>query len=181
MTFRKIKTELDGVYLIESPVYKDDRGFFTESYVARDFKEIEIPYKYVQDNLSFSKKGVLRGMHYQLKPYPQDKYVFVVKGKILDVVVDIRKNSSTYKKYIKIELSSSTGKSLFVPQGYAHGFLALEDTHLYYKVTNPFFKDLDRSIRWNDPDIGIDWEVENPIISDKDKNAPLLKDAEVFS
>lgn len=180
MTFRKIKTELDGVYIIESSVYKDDRGFFTESYVAGDFKEIEIPYEYVQDNLSFSKKGVLRGMHYQLKPYPQDKYVFVVKGKILDVVVDIRKNSSTYKKYIKIELSNSTGKSLFVPQGYAHGFLALEDTHLYYKVTNPFFKDLDRSIRWNDPDIGIDWGIENPIISDKDKNAPFIKDAEVF-
>jgi len=180
MAFYKINTELRDVCIIQSDIYNDERGFFTEAHVVDRFDELNIPIEFVQDNLSFSKKGVLRGLHYQLKPFPQDKLVFVIKGKILDVVVDIRKSSPTYLKHIKIELSENLGKSIYVPRGFAHGFLALEDTYLYYKVTHNFIKELDRSIRWNDPDIGIDWGIENPFLSDKDRNAPFLKDAEVF-
>jgi dTDP-4-dehydrorhamnose 3,5-epimerase len=180
MSFFKKRTDLEGVSIIESSIYRDDRGFFTEAFVFDSFDSSDIPFDFVQDNISFSKKNVLRGLHYQLKPFPQDKLVFVIKGKILDVVVDIRKKSPTYMKYIKIELSSDLGRSIFVPQGFAHGFLALEDTYLYYKVTNVFVKELDRSIRWDDPDIGIDWGIINPLVSDKDNEAPLLRNAEVF-
>jgi len=180
MAFFKKRTDLEGVFIIESNIYRDDRGFFTEAFVLDSFDYSDIPSGFVQDNISFSKKNVLRGLHYQLKPFPQDKLVFVIKGKILDVVVDIREKSSTYMKHVKIELSSDSGRSIFVPRGFAHGFLALEDTYLYYKVTNTFVKELDRSIRWDDPDIGIDWGITNPLISDKDNEAPLLRNAEVF-
>ncbi|HRZ18849.1 MAG TPA: dTDP-4-dehydrorhamnose 3,5-epimerase [Methanofastidiosum sp.] len=175
MGFKIVETFLDGVVVLEPDIYRDDRGSFCELFVVSTLNKT-----FVQDNISFSKSGVLRGLHYQLEPMPQDKLVFAASGRILDVAVDLRFESPTFLKHFAIELSYENRKGLFVPRGFAHGFLALEDSNVFYKVTNFFNKELDRSIRWDDPDIGIDWPIKSPTLSDKDRTASLWKKAEIF-
>ena len=179
MPFKFRKLEIPDVILIESKVFEDERGFFMETYKASEFKANGIPYDFVQDNHSKSQKGVLRGLHYQLKPMEQGKLVRCIRGRIWDVAVDIRKGSPWYGKWVAIELSEENKLMLWVPPGFAHGFVALEDnTEVIYKVTKEYAPKLDRGIIWNDPDIGIEWPIDNPILSKKDSKLPKLRDAE---
>lgn len=172
--------EMPEVILIEGPVYNDDRGWFTERYKASEFAKNGIPDQFVQDNHALStKKGTLRGIHYQNPPKPQGKLVHVTQGEILDVVVDIRKGSPTFGRHVTATLSGADRTLLWVPPGFGHGLLTLEhNTAVAYKVTGEYSKELDRSILWNDPALGIKWPIRDPILSDKDRNAPLLRDAD---
>ena len=179
MPFIFKRLEIPDVILIEPKIFEDARGFFMETYKYSEFRKNGIEYEFVQDNHSKSKKGVLRGLHYQLKPMEQGKLVRCIRGRIWDVAVDIRKGSPWYKKWVAVELSEENKLMLWVPPGFAHGFVALEDnTEVVYKVTKEYTPELDRGIIWNDPDIGIEWPIENPILSEKDSNLPRLKDAE---
>lgn len=173
------KTKLDGVFIIKPPVYEDDRGFFMESYNAREFEKVNVNYNFVQDNHSLSSsKDTIRGLHYQLAPYSQTKLIRVIAGSIYDVVVDIRKNSSTFGHWNGVVLSKENKQQLLVPKGFAHGFCTLEpNTEVIYKVDAFYSPEHDRGIIWNDPAIGIEWPTNNPQLSDKDKKHPLLKDA----
>ena len=177
-----IKTELDGAYIIEPQVFGDNRGWFTETFSAAKLKEsgIEVP-EFVQDNHSYSAgKGIIRGLHCQLDPHSQTKLIRCTRGEIYDVIVDIREGSPTYKKWIKVFLSSENKLQLYIPQGFLHGFVTLtNDVEVQYKVDNYYNKSADRSVKFDDPEFGIDWGVVNPVLSDKDKNAPLLKDSDV--
>jgi len=177
---RVIETDLPGVLIIEPRVFEDERGWFMESYSYRVFKELGIDAVFVQDNHSYSKrKGTLRGIHFQNNPMAQTRLVRCTRGKILDVAVDLRKGSPTYKKWIMVELSEENKRMLFIPRGFGHAFLTLtDDVEVQYKVDQYYSKELDRSIRWNDPDIGIDWPIKDPILSEKDRNAPLLKESD---
>jgi len=169
--------ELKGVFEITPKVFKDDRGFFFEAFNADAFKRSGIPYEFVQDNQSFSKKGVVRGLHFQRAPFPQGKLVRVLSGKIIDVIVDLRKDSSTFGKSLQIPISSDIGNMVYVPVGFAHGFVAIEDAVLFYKCTNGYDKASDGGLRWNDPALNIHWDLrEEPILSDKDMTLPFLKD-----
>lgn len=178
------KTSLDGVLIIRPKRFGDQRGFFSETYNEKFFHEAGITAKFVQDNHSFSKqKGVLRGLHYQLYPHAQAKLVRVTRGRVFDVAVDIRKNSPTFLKWTGIELSADNWTQFYIPAGFAHGFLTLEeDCEFLYKVTDFYAPSCDRSIRFDDPDIAIDWPLKtsNLVLSDKDLNAPFLKDADIF-
>jgi dTDP-4-dehydrorhamnose 3,5-epimerase len=171
------KTKLEGLYLIEPKVFEDARGYFLESYNEQTFKKNGIDVNFVQDNQSLSCKGTLRGLHFQKPPYAQAKLVRVITGSILDVVVDIRKNSNTYGEYFSIVLSGENKRMLYIPEGFAHGFLALEDnTLIQYKCSNFYNKETEGGLIWNDPDININWGIGyEPIISDKDKNNVSLK------
>lgn len=152
-----------------------------ESYKKSEFVSNGINVEFRQDNHSFSTKGVLRGLHYQKTPSAQAKLVRVIKGSVWDVAVDIRKNSPTFKKWIAIELSEENKKMFYIPEGFAHGFLALTDeVHLMYKCSNEYSTQSDAGILWNDPELAIKWPIDNPILSDKDLVLPLLRDAEVF-
>ncbi|NLK62508.1 MAG: dTDP-4-dehydrorhamnose 3,5-epimerase [Fusobacteria bacterium] len=170
------KRAIDGLLLIKPKIYSDNRGTFTEMYNKRDYMKIGINCEFVQDNISISQKGVLRGLHFQ-KRYEQDKLIKVISGKILDIVVDIRKNSETYGKYEKILLDSKDKSLYFVPKGFAHGFLSLEDnTEVLYKCSEYYYKDYEFGYIWDDMTLNIDWELnkygvlkENLIISEKDK------------
>lgn len=175
-----VKTELEGVYILEPKVFGDNRGWFMESFSDRVFKELGLEINFVQDNHSYSAtKGTLRGLHFQNKPMAQTKLVRCTRGKILDVAVDIRKGSPTYKKWIAVELSEDNKKQLLIPKGFAHGFVTLtDDVEVQYKVDECYSKELDRSIRFDDPEIGVEWGIDNPILSEKDKNAPFLKDSD---
>jgi dTDP-4-dehydrorhamnose reductase/dTDP-4-dehydrorhamnose 3,5-epimerase len=177
---RIIKTKLEGVYIIEPKVFGDHRGWFMESYSKIKFKKNGIDIDFVQDNHSLSaKKGTIRGLHFQINPIAQTKLVRCTKGRILDVAVDIRKGSPTYKQWISVELSEENKKQLLIPKGFAHGFLTLTDNvEVQYKVDEYYSQEHDRSIRYDDPDIGIDWGIDNPILSEKDLKAPLLKDSD---
>lgn len=170
-----VKTKLNGVYIIEPQVFGDERGWFMETYSK--IKIPEITCDFIQDNHSYSKeKGTLRGIHFQNGEYAQAKLVRAVRGTVLDVVVDLRKGSPTYKEWIAVELSAENKKQLFIPRGFGHGFLTLtNDVEFVYKADNYYNHENDRSIRFDDPDIGIDWGINNPILSDKDKIAPFLK------
>jgi dTDP-4-dehydrorhamnose 3,5-epimerase len=176
---------LDGVFEILPRKFGDDRGFFSETYKAKAFRDAGIDFSFVQDNHSFSAaKGVVRGLHYQLPPFAQDKLLRVVRGAILDVAVDIRKSSPTFGRWVAQEVSAEKWNQILVPKGFAHGFMTLvENTEVLYKVTDYYSPEHDRSIRYDDPAIGIDWPIPASGIqtSDKDKNAPLLADAEVFA
>jgi dTDP-4-dehydrorhamnose 3,5-epimerase len=176
-----IKTKLDGVVILEPKVFKDHRGFFMESYSKRVYEELGLDYNLVQDNHSLSiEAGVLRGLHYQKHPKAQTKIVRVASGAVLDVVVDIRKGSPTYGEWISVILSADNFRQIVVPKGFAHGILTLvPNTHLLYKVDEFYSPENDRAIRWNDPDLNIEWNWSNPILSEKDKNAPFLKEAEI--
>lgn len=174
---RREKTALEGVVVIEPDVFTDERGFFMESYNAARYQEIGIHEVFAQDNMSLSKKGVLRGLHYQAPPMGQAKLVQVTRGKVLDVVVDIRSGSKTFGQHVMVELSGENHRQLYIPEGFAHGFVALEDDTLFqYKCTNVYSKEHERGILWNDPSLGIAWGIENPIVAEKDKNFPLFKD-----
>jgi len=176
-----INTEIDGLLIIEPKVFSDERGWFSETYNKKKLLDLGVNIDFLQDNHSLSKqKGVLRGLHFQIQPYPQTKLVRCTKGKIWDVAVDLRKSSSTYLKWFAIELSESNHKMLLIPQGFAHGFLTLEEnSEVQYKVDNLYNPSSDRSIYYNDPKLYIDWPLKKVILSDKDKNAPLLKDSDV--
>lgn len=179
--FNKIETGLEGAYILEPTVFGDERGFFLESYSKRDFEEIGIPYEFVQDNHSKSKKGVLRGMHFQTQ-YSQDKLVRVVAGSVYDVVVDLRKGSKTFGKYFGVLLTAQNKKQFLVPKGFAHGFLTLEDnTEFLYKCTEYYMPQFDSGILWNDSEVGIDWKLsefqitESELtLSEKDKKQQTL-------
>ncbi|MCS7231522.1 MAG: dTDP-4-dehydrorhamnose 3,5-epimerase [Elusimicrobiota bacterium] len=178
MPFEFKKLEIPEVYLIIPKVFKDERGFFMEVYKKSDFLKAKINFDFLQDNISFSTKGVLRGLHYQLHPKAQGKLVRCLKGRIWDVAVDIRKGSPTFGKWVAVELTEENKYMLWVPPGFAHGFVALEDAEVHYKTTEEYEPELDRGIFWKDPDLNISWPVSSPILSEKDKSLPLLKEAE---
>jgi len=181
MPFVFNKCEIPGLVIVEPRAFADDRGFFLESYKKSDFVKNGIDIEFMQDNHSLSSKGVLRGLHYQKPPYTQAKLVRVVKGTAWDVAVDIRKNSPTYKKWIGVELSEENRRMFYMPEGFAHGFLALTDeVHLLYKCSNEYSPSHDAGIIWNDPELAIEWPVDEPSLSDKDLILPYFKDAEVF-
>jgi dTDP-4-dehydrorhamnose 3,5-epimerase len=169
-------TPFDGLFIIQPKIFADERGYFFESYNFHTIsKFIEQP-QFVQDNQSLSQKNVLRGLHFQNPPHSQIKLVQVVKGAVLDVVVDIRKESKTYGKHFKIVLDEKNKTQLWVPEGFAHGFCTLEDNTIFqYKCSKLYNKDSEDSVMWNDLDLGIDWGVQNPIISEKDKFAKAFK------
>lgn len=174
------KTKLDGVLIIEPDVFGDDRGWFMESYSKKKLLELGIDCDFVQDNHSFStEKNTLRGLHFQDKPKAQSKLIRCTRGKVLDVAVDLRKDSPTYKQWVSVELSEENKKQFFIPKGFAHGFLTLSDNvEFQYKVDEYYDKEADRSIRFDDPELNIDWGIEGPIVSEKDGAAPFLTDSD---
>ncbi|GLC29734.1 dTDP-4-dehydrorhamnose 3,5-epimerase [Clostridium omnivorum] len=180
--FKFTETEIDGVFIIEPAVFGDHRGYFMETYNYEDFKKAGLDMVFVQDNQSKSKKGVLRGLHFQ-NPHSQGKLVRVISGKVFDVAVDLRKNSKTYGKWTGEILSAENKKQFYVPQGFAHGFLVLsEEAEFVYKCTDFYHPECEGSILWNDPQIGIEWPVEGIdeiLLSEKDKNAKSLKDMKI--
>jgi len=179
--FKKIKTPIKNLYIIETTIFRDDRGFFMESYNQREFAEIGLNMEFVQDNHSKSNKGTLRGLHFQVK-YPQGKLVRVSKGTVYDVAVDLREGSKTYGQYYGIILSEDNKKLFYIPKGFAHGFLVLsENVEFMYKTTDYYYPDYDRGIIWDDKDINIDWPLqtyglkeEDLLLSAKDRNLPTL-------
>lgn len=174
------KTKLDGVLILEPDVFGDHRGWFMESWSKKKYEEVGINVEFVQDNESFTaKKGTLRGIHFQQAPFAQSKLVRVVQGAVLDVAVDLRKGSPTYLQWVAVELSSENKKQFFIPQGFGHGFLTLTDNvQFVYKCDNFYSKEHDRSIRFDDEEIGVEWGVTDPIVSEKDMNAPKVKDSD---
>ena len=181
MNFKK--TAIEGVYIIEPRVFNDARGYFFEAWKKEEFEKNIGPIEFVQDNESKSSYGVLRGLHYQKGAASQSKLVRVIKGKVLDVAVDIRKSSPTFGQHVMVELSDENKRQFFIPRGFAHGFLVLSDETVFtYKVDNPYAPQAEAGICWNDPAIGIDWPIDpkDVLTSEKDMKQPLLKDAEVF-
>lgn len=177
---KKIETSLPGVFILEPQVYGDYRGYFMETYSSKAFEDLGIDRVFVQDNQSFtSQKGTLRGLHFQINPMAQCKVVRVTHGAVLDVAVDIRLGSPNYCKWVGVELSADNKRMLFIPRGFAHGFVTLtEDVEFLYKVDNLYSKECDRSIRYDDPDICVQWGVKNPVLSQKDLSAPLMRDSD---
>lgn len=177
MTFEFIKQNIEDVILIKPKVFCDNRGFFMESYKKSEFIANGIDVDFVQDNHSKSSAHVLRGLHYQANPHAQAKLVRCLKGKIYDVAVDIRPNSNTFGQYVKVELSEENKQMLYIPQGFAHGFVVIsENAEILYKTSGEYAPESDRGILWNDKDININWEIDfEPILSEKDKNQPELK------
>lgn len=176
-----IRTEIDGVVILEPKVFGDNRGYFFESFSERDFNEQVREIRFVQDNESRSCYGVLRGLHFQKPPYSQSKLVRVVKGAVLDVAVDIRKGSPTFGKHVTIELTEDNHRQVFIPRGFAHGFAVLSDEVVFqYKCDNFYAPQYEGAIAWDDPDLNIDWKVpaEKMILSEKDIRHPRLKDAD---
>lgn len=174
-----IKTDIDGLVIIEPRVFGDSRGYFFESFSERDFKREVADVDFVQDNESKSSYGVVRGLHFQKPPYAQAKLVRVVKGKVLDVAVDLRKDSPTFGQYAAMELSEENHRQMFIPRGFAHGFSVLSDEVIFqYKCDNYYAPQSEGAIAWDDPDLGIDWKVpaDKAILSDKDTKHPRLKD-----
>lgn len=179
MPFEFVPMKIEGVVLIKPRVFSDARGYFQEKYHKSAFRESGLVMEFVQDNHSHSRKGVLRGLHYQLNPKPQGKLVSVIRGEIFDVGVDIRQGSPTYGQYVGEILSQENHHLLYLPEGFAHGFIVLsEHADVIYKVTHEFTPALDRGILWNDPDLKIEWPVSDPLLSEKDRNLPILADCE---
>ena len=178
------QTDIKGVFIIEPRVFQDARGYFFEAWKDEEFQQKVGKIKFIQDNESKSSYGVLRGLHYQKGEYSQAKLVRVIKGKVLDVAVDIRKSSPTFGKYVMVELSEENKRQLFIPRGFAHGFLVLSDEAIFtYKVDNVYSPQTEASLRWNDETVGIKWpiDVKDVVLSDKDLNKGLaLKDVKVF-
>lgn len=182
MAFKFNPTGIEGLTIIDSDKFGDKRGFFMETFRESLFFEGGIKAHFKQDNCSFSTKGVLRGLHYQLAPHTQGKLVRVVEGSIWDVALDIRKNSPTFGKWHGVELNEDNNLAFYIPPGFAHGFVVLSDVALViYKSTEEYKPESERGIRWNDPAVGIKWPTENPKIAERDANFPLLKDAEILS
>jgi dTDP-4-dehydrorhamnose 3,5-epimerase len=180
--FTLTESKIKGVYVIEPKVFGDNRGYFMETYNYEDFKNAGLDMVFVQDNQSKSKKGVLRGLHYQ-RPNPQGKLVRVISGEVFDVAVDLRKGSPTYGEWEGVRLSAENKKQFYVPEGFAHGFVVLsEEAEFVYKCTDFYHPEFEGSIAWNDSNIGIEWPIDNieeVILSDKDKKAPLLNDVKI--
>lgn len=175
------ETAVNGVFEIEPKVFGDNRGWFYESYSKEKLEKLGITVEFIQDNRSFSaQKGTLRGLHCQTNPKAQAKLITCLKGAILDVAVDIRKGSPTYMKWVAVELNEDNKKMLYIPKGCLHGFVTLTDNvEVTYKVDEYYSPENDRSVCFCDPEIGVEWGIENPVLSEKDKNAPLLKDSDV--
>ena len=171
------KEEIDGIMIFEPKVFQDTRGYFKESYNEKTFNNfIDDEITFIQDNISESNRHVLRGLHFQAPPYAQGKLIQVIKGSVIDIAVDLRKASNTFGKHVKVEISSKNHRQLWIPPGFAHGFVALEDHTIFsYKCTNYYSKKHEMDLLWNDVDLDINWGVENPIISEKDKNAHSFK------
>ena len=166
------KTKINGVFLIKPQIFKDKRGYFFESFNSKEFrKAIGFDVQFVQDNQSLSSKNVLRGLHFQHPPFAQAKLVSVIKGEVLDVVVDIRKESDTYGEYVAAYLSEENHHQLYIPEGMAHGFLTIRDDTIFtYKCSNYYCKDYEDGIIWNDSNLNIDWNIKNPLVSEKDQH-----------
>lgn len=178
-----VKTAIEGVYIIEPRVFNDARGYFFEAWKKDEFEQHIGKVDFVQDNESKSSYGVLRGLHYQKGEFSQAKLVRVIKGRVLDVAVDLRKSSPTFGQYVMVELSDENKRQFFIPRGFAHGFLVLSDEAIFtYKVDNVYAPQADAGIRWNDPDVGIQWpiDLDKVMTSEKDLKQPFLRDAEVF-
>lgn len=177
---RVLETKLDGVYLFEPHVFRDGRGFFMESYNERVMEELGFSFHFVQDNHSLSvAAGTIRGLHYQEEPMAQTKLVRVTRGAIYDVAVDLRKDSPTFGKWVGVILSTENYRQILIPKGFAHGFCTLvRNTEVLYKVDQFYSPEHDKGIRWNDPEIGIDWPVSEPILSEKDMKHPFLHEVE---
>ena len=174
-----LRTELDGVFILEPVVFSDDRGFFMETYQKENYIKLGISVDFAQDNLSFSRSETLRGLHFQ-HPHGQAKLVQVLFGHVFDVTVDIRNGSPTFGQWIGIHLSDDNKRQIFIPEGFAHGFCVLSGTALFsYKCSDLYAPDCEGGVLWSDPDIGIDWPVKKPILSEKDARYPRLKDIEV--
>jgi len=177
--FKVVETTIKGLLIIETKIFKDDRGFFIESYNLRDFASIGINVNFVQDNHSMSKKRVLRGLHFQLK-HSQGKLVRVISGEVFDVAVDLRLNSPTFGEWFGVELSGDNGLQFYIPESFAHGFISLEDnTHFFYKCTDFYYPEDELGIIWNDPELNIQWpikEVDEVIVSEKDRKLPSFKE-----
>ena len=180
MQFTFTKSKIPNVVLIEPRLFPDDRGYFFESFKESAFASNGITTKFVQDNFSHSVKGVLRGLHYQKNPKVQAKLVTVLRGEIFDVAIDIRKNSPTFGQWIGEILSDENHKSLYIPEGFAHGFCVLSaEADVIYKVNNEYSPENERGILWNDPQIDIMWPIDTPLLHEKDSTLPLLKDADI--
>lgn len=170
------KTPIEGLLVIEPRVFRDDRGYFFESYSKKVLQEHGITQEFVQDNQSLSHKGIVRGLHFQAPPHAQGKLVRVVKGRVWDVAVDIRPKSPTYGQHFGCELSEENNIQFWIPEGFAHGFATLEDNTVFsYMCTNYYNKASEGGLIWDDPEMGINWQVEQPLLSEKDKELPLLK------
>lgn len=170
------ETEISDVLLLEPQVYKDDRGFFLETYREEHLEKVGLSIRFVQDNLSKSQQGTIRGLHYQIER-PQDKLIMVMEGRILDVAVDLRRSSSTFGKYVARELSSENKHQMFIPQGFAHGFSVLSNNALvYYKCSDYYYPEGEYGLYWNDPSLNINWQVTNPVVSEKDQNQPKISE-----
>jgi dTDP-4-dehydrorhamnose 3,5-epimerase len=169
MGFKLQTTEVEGLLILEPAVFGDERGYFMETYSEKAFQDIGLHMHFVQDNLSFSRKGILRGLHFQAPPFDQGKLVSVVQGHVLDVAVDIRRGSPTYGQHVMVHLSAENHKIFYIPPGFAHGFLVIsEECYFSYKCTNTYDRASEGGIMWNDPALGIDWQATAPIISEKD-------------
>lgn len=178
-----IKTDIEGVLIIEPVVFEDERGYFFESYNKKDLKKQGVDYDFIQDNQSKSCYGTIRGIHFQKGEYAQAKLVRVLEGKVLDVAVDLRKNSKTFGKYVSVELSAENRRQLMIPRGFGHGFSVLSETAVFaYKCDNVYNKASEGGLRFDDPSLGIDWKIDlnKAVLSEKDKNNPLLGEIECF-
>ena len=179
MPFRFHRLEIPDVILIEAKAFRDDRGFFLETYKRSEFRANGVPEDFIQDNFSHSTQGTLRGLHYQTQPQTQGKLVRVIRGEIFDVCVDIRRGSPTYRRWVATVLSDKNFQMLYIPVGFAHGFCVLSDeADVVYKTTAEYCPEADCGILWNDPEIGIRWPIAEPILSAKDVQLPFLKDAD---
>lgn len=174
------ETKIKDVYIITPDVFGDNRGFFMESWSRRKMEEAGLHYDFVQDNHSMSAvKGTLRGIHFQRNPWCQAKLVRCTRGAVLDVAVDLRKASPTYKQWVAVELTADNKKQLLIPRGFGHGFVTLtDDVEFLYKADNYYAPEADGGILWNDPEIAVDWGIDNPILSEKDKKNPFFRDVE---
>ena len=177
---QKIETRIPGVFIIEPQLIGDHRGYFMETWSREAFLQLGIKAEFVQDNQSFTaRKGTLRGIHFQNEPMAQAKLVRVTRGAVLDVAVDLRKGSPSFLKWEAVELSADSKRMFFIPRGFGHGFLTLtDDVEFLYRVDNPYSRELDRSLRFDEPAIGVEWGIEEPILSQKDLNAPRLFDSD---
>lgn len=172
-----IETKIADLVIIETNVFPDDRGYFYEGFNSKKLKSLGIDIDIAQTNISKSQKDVVRGLHFQNPPHAQGKLIRVLKGAVMDVAVDLRKDSSTYGEHVAVELNDENKLALWIPAGFAHGFKTLEDdTLFYYNCTDVYNKEAEGSIVWNDPQLNIDWQIENPLVSEKDAKAPLFAD-----
>ncbi len=176
MPFEFTNTTIPEVVIISSKVFHDERGFFREAYKASEFAEAGITERFVQDNHSFSRQGVLRGIHFQRRPFAQGKLVQVITGNVWDVAVDLRPESPSFSRWVGVKLDAESGRMLYIPPGFGHAFIVLSAAaHFLYKTTQEYVKEADRGLRWDDPDIGIDWPTKNVSVSAKDAQLPGIK------